>query len=52
MFKITKRHTGVDDVPLTEANRIQMGKELWLEIMIDDDCKDTIITFQEYVIRL
>ena len=52
MFKTTKLHSGVDDIPLTEDNIAQMGKDLWIEIMNDDNCEDSILTFQEYMLSL
>ena len=47
MFKTTSLHNGIDDIPLTEDNIAQMGKEMWIETMNDDNCQDSIITFQE-----
>ena len=52
MFKTTRLHNGIDDIPLTKDNIAQMGKELWIEIMNDDNCQDSIITFQEYMLNL
>ena len=52
MFKTTKLHNGIDDIPLTDDNIAQMGKELWIEIMNDDNCQDSIITSQEYMLSL
>jgi len=52
LFTTTKLHTGIDDIPLTEDNITQMGKDLWLEIMNDDNCEDSILTFQEYMLSL
>ena len=52
MFKTTRLHNGIDDIPLTDNNIAQMGKELWIEIMNDDNCQDYIITFQEYMLNL
>ena len=52
MFKTSRLHVGVDDIPLTDDNIVQMGKELWLEIMNDDKCEDSILTFQEYMLSL
>ena len=34
MFKTARLHNGIDDIPLTEDNIAQMGKELWIEIGI------------------
>ena len=34
MFKTFRLHVGVDDIPLTDDNIVQMGKELWLEIKL------------------
>ena len=52
MFKTTKLHNGIDDIPLTDDNIAQMGKELWIEIMNDDNSQDSMITFQEYMLNL
>ena len=35
MFKTSRLHVGIDDIPLTDDNITQMGKNLWLEINID-----------------
>ena len=29
-----------------------MGKNLWLEIMNDDNCEDSMIRFKEYILGL
>ena len=29
-----------------------MGKDLWLEIMNDDNCQDSMITFKEHKLSL
>ena len=52
MFKTTRLHNGLDAIPLTDDNIAQMTKELWIEIMNDDNCQDSIITFQEYMLNL
>ena len=52
MFKTSRLHVGVDDIPLTDDNIVQMGKELWLEIMNDDNCEHSILTLQEYMLSL
>ena len=52
MFNTSKLPTGIDNTPLTDDNIVQMGKELWLEIMNDDNDTDTIVTFQEYMLSL
>ena len=52
MFKSTKPHTGMDDIPLTEDSIAQIGKELWLEIMNDENCHDSMIIFQDYILSL
>ncbi len=48
MFNTSKLPVGIDNMPLTDDNIVQMGKDLWLEIMNDDGNTDTIVTFQEY----
>ena len=45
MLKTTKLHSGTDDIPLKKDQIAQMGKELWLEIMNDDNCQESIVTF-------
>ena len=52
MFNTSKLPIGIDNTPLTDDNIVQMGKELWLEIMNDDNDTDTIVTFQEYMLSL
>ena len=52
MFNTTKLPIDVDNMPLTEDNITQMGKDLWLEIMNDDNNVDTIVIFQEYMLSL
>ena len=52
MLKTSRLHVGVDDIPLTDDNIAQMKKDLWLEIMNDDNCEDSILTFQEYMLSL
>ena len=52
MFKTTRLHNGIDDISLTDNNIAQMGRELWIEIMNDDNCQDSIMTFQEYMLNL
>ena len=49
IYKTSKLHTGIDNIPLTDDNITQMGKDLWLEIMNDDNCENSMITFQEYI---
>ena len=46
VFKTSRLHAGVDDIPPTEDNIAQMRKDLWLQIMNDDNCEDSILTFQ------
>ena len=52
MFKTTKLPIGIDNMPLTEDNIVQMGKDLWIEIMNDNNNTDTMVTFQEYMLSL
>ena len=52
MFNTSKLPIGIDDTPLSVDNIVQMGKDLWLEIMNDDNNVDTIVTFQEYMLSL
>ena len=53
IFKTTKLHVvGIDDVPLTEDKIAQMWKNLWLKMMNDDNCQDSIILFQEHMTSL
>ena len=52
IYKTSKLHTGIDDIPLSDDNIAQMGKDLWLEIMNDDNCQDSMITFKEYMLNL
>ena len=52
MFNTSKLPIGIHNMPLTDDNIVQMGKDLWLEIMNDDDHTDTIVTFQEYMLSL
>ena len=47
IFKTTKLHQGIDDIPLTDNNIAEMGKELWLELMNDNTVEDSILTFQK-----
>ena len=49
IYKASKLHTWIDDIPLTDDNIAQTGKDLWLEIMNDDNCENSMITFQEYI---
>ena len=52
IYKTSKLHTGIDDIPLSDDNIAQMGKDLWLEIMNDDNCEDSMVTFKEYMLNL
>ena len=52
MFNTSKLPIGIDNQPLSDDNIVQMGKDLWLEIMNDDNNMDTIVTFQEYMLSL
>ena len=52
MFNTTKLPIGIDNMPLTEDNIVQMGRDLWIEIMNDDNNTDTMVTFQEYMLSL
>ena len=52
MFNTSKLPIGIDDTPLSDDNIVQMGKDLWMEIMNDDNNVDTIVTFQEYMLNL
>ena len=52
IFNTSKLSNGIDNTPLTADNIVQMGKDLWLEIMNDDDNIDTILKFQEDMLSL
>ena len=52
MFNTSKLPICIDNQPLSDNNIVQMGKDLWLEIMNDDNNTDTIVTFQEYMLSL
>ena len=53
IFNTSKLPIGKDNQPLSDdENIVQMGKDLWLEIMNDDNNMDTIVTFQEYMLSL
>ena len=52
IYKTSKLHTRIDDIPLSDDNIAQMGKDLWLEIMNDDNCEDSMITFKECMLSL
>ena len=52
IYKTSKLHAGIDDIPLSDDNIAQMGKDLWLDIMNDDNCEDSMITFKEYMLNL
>ena len=52
MFNTTKLPIGIDNMPLTEDNIVQIVNDLWIEIMNDDNNTDTMVTFQEYMLSL
>ena len=52
MFNTSKLPTGIDNIPLSDDNIVQMGKDLWLEIMNDDNNVDTIVTVLEQMFSL
>ena len=52
IYKTSKLHTGIDNILLSDDNIAQMGKDLWLEIMNNDNCQDSMITFKEYMLNL
>ena len=52
IYKASKLHTEIDDIPLSGDNIAQMGMDLWLEMMNDDNCEDSMITFKEHRISL
>ena len=52
MFNTSKLPIDIDNMQLTDDNIVQMGKDLWLEIMNDDNNTDNNMTFQEYMLIL
>ena len=52
MFNTSKLPIGIDNQPLMDDNIVQMGKDLWIEIMNNDNNTDTIVTFKEYMLSL
>ena len=52
IYKASKLHIGIDDIPPSNDNIAQIGKDLLLEIMNDYNCQDSMITFKEYMLNL
>ena len=40
---------GLEDIPLSDDNAAQVGKEVWEEIMSNDNDDDVLITFKEFM---
>ena len=52
MFNTSKLPIGIDNMPLTDDNIVQIGIDLWSEKMNDDNNTDNNMTFEEYMLIL